>query len=57
VILLQFKLTKFKLHVLKSDFQREKERYEQLNTNKLAINWKNFPRVRLQLKFAFVILP
>jgi len=28
VILLQLKLTKLKLEVLKSDFQRKKERYE-----------------------------
>jgi len=26
-----------------------------MNTNKLAINWQNFARVRLQLKFAFII--
>jgi len=27
------------------------------NTNKLAINWQNFARVRLQLKCAFIIRP
>jgi len=26
-------------------------------TDKLAINWQNFARVRLQLKFAFIIRP
>jgi len=26
-----------------------------MNTNKFAINWQNFARVRLQLKFAFII--
>jgi len=26
-------------------------------TDKLAINWQNFARVRLQLKFAFIIDP
>jgi len=26
-----------------------------MNTDKLAINWQNFARVRLQLKFAFII--
>jgi len=52
VILLQVKLTKLKLQVLKSDFQRKKE---DTNTDKLAINWQNFARVRLQLKFAFLL--
>jgi len=28
-----------------------------MNTDKLAINWQNFARVRLQLKFAFTIRP
>jgi len=28
-----------------------------MNTDKLAINRQNFPRVRLQLKFAFIIRP
>jgi len=28
-----------------------------MNTNKLAIYWQNFARVRLQLKFAFIIRP
>jgi len=28
-----------------------------MNTDKLAINWPNFARVRLQLKIAFIILP
>jgi len=28
-----------------------------MNTDKLAINWQNFARVRLQLKFAFIIRP
>jgi len=27
-----------------------------MHTDKLAINWQNFTRVRLQLKFAFIIL-
>jgi len=54
VILLQFKLTKFKLEVLKFDFQRKKEKY---NTDKLTINWQNFALVRLQLKIAFIIRP
>jgi len=27
-----------------------------MNTDELAINWQNFARVRLQLKFAFIIL-
>jgi len=54
VILLQLKLTKLKLEVHKSDFQRIKEN---MNTDKLAINWQNFARVRLQLKFAFIIRP
>jgi len=26
-----------------------------MNTDKLAINWQNFARVRLQLKFVFMI--
>jgi len=26
-----------------------------MNTDKLAINWQNLARVRLQLKFAFII--
>jgi len=25
-----------------------------MNTDKLAINWQNFARVRLQLKYAFI---
>jgi len=53
VILLQLKLTKLELEVLKFDFQRKKD----INTDKLAINWKNFAQVRLQLKLAFVIRP
>jgi len=28
-----------------------------MNTNKLAINWQNFARVQLQLKFALIIRP
>jgi len=39
VILLQLKLTNSNLEVLKSDFQRKKQRYEH---RKLAINWQNF---------------
>jgi len=54
VTLLQLKQKKFKLEILKSDFQCKKER---INTDKLAINWKNFARVRLQLKFTFIIRP
>jgi len=44
---------KTKLEVLKFDFQRKKD----MNTDKLAINWQNFARVRLQLKFASIIRP
>jgi len=54
VILLQLKLTKFKLEVFKSNFQGKKK---DMNTDKLAIKWQNFVRVRLQLKFAFIIPP
>jgi len=50
VILLQ--LAKLKLEALKSDLKRKKK---DMNTNKLAINWQNIARVRLQLKFAFII--
>jgi len=28
-----------------------------MNTDKLAINWQNFARVQIQLKFAFIIRP
>jgi len=28
-----------------------------MNTDKFEINWQNFARVRLQLKFAFIIWP
>jgi len=28
-----------------------------MNTDKLAINWQNFARARLQLKFAFIKRP
>jgi len=28
-----------------------------MNLDKLAINWQNIVRVRLQLKFAFIIRP
>jgi len=52
VILLQLKLIELKLKVLKSDFQRKKK---VMNTDKFAINWQNFVRVRLQLKFTFII--
>jgi len=45
VILFQLKLTKLKLSGPKKD----------MNTDKLAINWQNIARVRLQLKFAFII--
>jgi len=38
VFLLQLKLTKLKLEILKSDFQAKKERYEQWSTDKFAIN-------------------
>jgi len=54
MILLQLKLTKLKLEVPKFDFQRKKEKYD---TDKLVNNWQNFARVRLQLKFAFIIRP
>jgi len=52
VILLQLKLTKLKLEVLKFDLQRKKK---DKNIHKLAINWQNFARVRFQLKFVFII--
>jgi len=51
VILFQLKLTKVKLEVFRSDFQRKKK---EMTTDKLAISWKNFTQVRLQLKFAFI---
>jgi len=54
VILLQLKLMKVKLEVFKSNLRRIKK---DKNTHKLAINGKNFARVRLQLKFAFIIRP
>jgi len=54
VILLQIKSTKLKFEVFKSDFQRKKK---DMNTDKLAINWQNFARVRLQLMFAIKIRP
>jgi len=44
VILLQLKLINLKLEVFQSDFQRKKK---DINTDKLAINWQNFARVRL----------
>jgi len=47
-------LTKLKLEVLKSDFQHKKEMYK---SDKLAINSQNFARVRLQLKFTFIMRP
>jgi len=56
VILLQLKLTKLKLDVLKSDLQ-QKKKVKNTSTDKLAINWQNCARVRLQLKFAFIIQP
>jgi len=28
-----------------------------MNTVKFVINWQNFARVRLQLKFAFILWP
>jgi len=52
VILLQIKTTKLKLEVVKSDFQPKNK---DMDTDKLAINWQNFARVRLQLKFAFIM--
>jgi len=52
MILLQIKLTKLKLDVLKSNFQRKKK---DINTNRLAINLQNFALVRFQLKFAFTL--
>jgi len=53
MILLQLVLTKLKLEVLTSDFQRKKV----TNTDKLVISRQNFARVRLQLKCAFIIRP
>jgi len=50
---LQLKLTKLKLEILKFDIQHKKD----IKTDKLAIKWQNFARVRLQLKFAFIIRP
>jgi len=43
VILLQLKLSKVKLEVFKSDFHLKKD----MITNKLAICWQSFARVRL----------
>jgi len=40
VILLQLKLIKLKLEILKSDLQH-KELKKDMATDKLAINWKN----------------
>jgi len=44
MILPQLKVTKLKLEVRKSDFQRRKERYEH-TVDKLANNWQNFAPV------------
>jgi len=52
VILLQLNLSKLKLKILKSEFQHEKD---SIQIDKLAINWQNFARIRLQLKFAFIM--
>jgi len=52
--ILQLKQTKLKLEVLKYDYQRKKKG---INIDKVVINWQNFARVRLQLKFAFIIRP
>jgi len=49
------KLTKLKLKVRKFDFQCKKNK--DMNTDKLIFNWQNFARVRLQIKFAFIIWP
>jgi len=62
VILLKLKLTKLKLEVLKfSEKKKERsdfsEKKKDMNIDKLAINWQNFVRVRLRLKFAFIIRP
>jgi len=55
MILLQLKLTKLKFEILKSDFQHKNEKYEHRSeSDKFSINWQNFSRVRLQLKFAFI---
>jgi len=54
LIRLQLKLTKFKLEVLKSDFQHKKKG---MITDEPAVYQQNFARVRLQLKFAFIIRP
>jgi len=51
MILLQLKLTELKLELLSLTFSAEKKG---TNTDRLAINWQNFTRVRLQLKFAFI---
>jgi len=51
VIVLQLKLTKLKLEVLKSNIQRKNKG---MHLDKLAITWQNFTRVRIQLKFAFI---
>jgi len=53
--MLQLKLTKLMLKVLKSDFSTKKKLY--IYSVKLAINWQIFSQVRLQLKFAFIIWP
>jgi len=39
--MLQFKLAKLKLEVLKSDFQQSAQKKD-INIDKLAINWQNF---------------
>jgi len=54
MILFQLKLTKLKLEVFKTDFQRKKK---YMNTVKLAINRQNFARVRLRLKFVLLYVP
>jgi len=55
VNLLQLKLKKLipVLEILKSDFSSQKKG---MNTDRFAINWQIFARVRLQFKFAFIII-
>jgi len=45
-VILQLKLTKLKLEVLKSNLTAEKKG---MNSEKLTINWQNFAKVRLHL--------
>jgi len=50
-VLLQLKMTKLKLKVRSLSLNFSTKRKDK-NTDKLAINLKNFAQIRLQLKFA-----